>query len=432
MPRRTAPEQRRQDLVKIKCKYLESKNSTVLLFVVIGILGGQSGALAQLRPTQLQELFRDPPRADRITRADLPNLGRLVVLEATSMFVHARSELVNSPNGFRLLDQIREVWNAAEFFTAAVDEEPASPLTLEAGRLAYDDLQASYNQLRAVFSEMPGGAPLAGRNMVNMGRVVAVIGPLLRREEGAPGDNRPRVVSQGPLVRSQASEALAAVGSLEKRIDGSPSPAGAAERLHDEFQRLSRLLRGIERIAGGPATPQDLVASVRPIRTQIQRIDLELQRSGRNDLSTSDEWRTVHRLVDGLSDRLQLPREIVPERPPSGPVGSALLSQVDRSITNAEKFLEQPVQADGSLGPRLIMSDVRRLRHRLDLLQQGLVGQESPTNLSQATRHLERARSRLGESAGRVPEKLASALEPLLKDVDETLRLVREQLSIGR
>ena len=53
-------------------------------------------------PPGYQELFRDPPRTDELTPADLPNLGRQVVLEAISMYSHALSEIRNSPYSNRL------------------------------------------------------------------------------------------------------------------------------------------------------------------------------------------------------------------------------------------------------------------------------------------------------------------------------------------
>jgi len=85
--------------------------------VVIALLFGlnpwlPSPVLGQTPPAY-PELYRDPPRTDQLTPADLPNLGRQVILEATSMFVHARTELADSPESFRLLDPIMTLWNVA-------------------------------------------------------------------------------------------------------------------------------------------------------------------------------------------------------------------------------------------------------------------------------------------------------------------------------
>src|SRR5262249_37294663 len=100
-------------------------------------------------PPGYSELFENPARTDQLTQADLPNLGRLVALEATSMFVHVRSELADSPESFRLLDEISTVWRAADAFSAAVSDGPSVPRRIEAGRLAFVDLDAAYYRLQA-------------------------------------------------------------------------------------------------------------------------------------------------------------------------------------------------------------------------------------------------------------------------------------------
>src|SRR4051812_44043837 len=89
----------------------------IAAFLAIG-LAGRGPVGAQTAPAY-PELYREPARTDELTPADLPNLGRQVVLEATSMFVHVRSELSDSPEAFRLLDQIRVLWSEASAFTSA-------------------------------------------------------------------------------------------------------------------------------------------------------------------------------------------------------------------------------------------------------------------------------------------------------------------------
>ncbi|MFO0893275.1 MAG: hypothetical protein U0790_29570 [Isosphaeraceae bacterium] len=403
----------------------------VSLVVCVGLVVWRSPphAWAQLTPAEYQDLFRDSPQLDRLTQADLPNLGRLVVLEATSMFVHARSELSSSPNGFRLLEAIRSVWSAADGFTATVADGPDPGLSLDAGRLSFADLEAAYNQLRGTFAAMPGGAPLAGQNLVNMGRVVAVIGPLLREGETLPPAAPRARVALGPMVRGQAADALRAIGAFRRRIDASLQPGRPRDRLDKELQNLGRLLQGLQLIAEGPASRLDLIASLRPLRGQLQRLDLELQAVGLGTLARGDEWRAIEQRIDALSNRLQLPREIVPPLSAATPDNPRLLGQIDKATGEADRILEGAQGTERSLDERLLLSDTRFVRHRLYLLRQALLGRESPASVSQALRNVERVRAQLADAGRRVAREKARVIEALQRDVDETIRQARQQLS---
>src|SRR3954464_7077784 len=118
---------------------MTAKGKTRVMLLTLGatlFLGSTTLAQSPAYP----ELFRDPPRASDVTTADLPNLGRLVVLTATSMFVHAREELYDSPGGRRLLDQVGDLWIAADAFTAAVSFESLETPRIQAGLLSLPDL----------------------------------------------------------------------------------------------------------------------------------------------------------------------------------------------------------------------------------------------------------------------------------------------------
>ncbi len=104
-----------------------------LLLIVLTAAPNSPGQTAPTYP----ELFREPLPNLRLTPADLPNLGRLVSLEATSMFIHARDELYDSPAGTRLLEDIGALWVAADAFTAAVSFDSVDARRVEAGLLAY-------------------------------------------------------------------------------------------------------------------------------------------------------------------------------------------------------------------------------------------------------------------------------------------------------
>ncbi len=407
--------------------------SVVLLVVLSTVLGIPRVGMAQNPLPNYQRLFEDPPRTDLLTPADLPNLGRLVVLEATSMFVHARSELANSPNAFRMLDEIRNLWSAADAFTAAVADDPTSPLAIEAGRLSFGDLEAAFAQVRDSFAVLPGGAPLAGRNLMNTTRVVAVIGPLLRQGESQTSAARPRVLRTGPAVRAAADEIAGTVAALKRQIDAAPGQkAVSRNELDKELLGLMQLVEGLGRIARGATGVADLSASLRPIRSQVQRLDVELQKAGLSRVTRNDEWRAIRQRVDALADRLQLPREIVPPRPSAPRPAAPLLEQLDRAASGAGRLAEDARAAGEALDHRLVAADASRLRHRLDLLRQALVGREPAASVTQALRGVEQALRQLGEAAGRTAADRKKSIEAVTRDVDAAANLVRKQLSTSR
>src|SRR4051812_23107917 len=147
-----------------------------LLLIVLTAAPHSPGQTAPTYP----ELFREPLPNLQLTPADLPNLGRLVSLEATSMYVHARDELYDSPAGRRLLDDIGNVWVAADAFTAAVSFDSIDSRRVEAGMLALPDLMAAFGQLRESVNAIPGRSFTTVGNFWDMSRVIAVLGPILR------------------------------------------------------------------------------------------------------------------------------------------------------------------------------------------------------------------------------------------------------------
>ena len=60
------------------------------------------------------------------------------------MFVHARDELYDSPAGRRLLDDIGDLWIAADAFTAAVSFDSIDARRVEAGLLTLPDLDGGF------------------------------------------------------------------------------------------------------------------------------------------------------------------------------------------------------------------------------------------------------------------------------------------------
>ena len=278
----------------------------------LSILMPGLGALGQTGPAY-RELYGDPPRTDQLTQADLPNLGRLVALESTSMFVHARSEFRVSPDSYRLLSEITTLWNAADAFTAAVAYSPLESERNQAGRLTFPDLEAAFYQVRGTLGTLPGISTRSVEDFANMSRVVAVIGPLL--EQTSPG---PLVVAEprafNPVViANQARELSSAIVPLKTQIKAETGRGVKLEMLDREIDVLEKLIQGFERISSGGANERDLVASFRPIRDRVLRINRELTRGNLFGAGLS-LWRTIELQIGDMETRFQLPREIVPRR----------------------------------------------------------------------------------------------------------------------
>ena len=148
-----------------RCHLLKTQQSAgqierlrAVLALIVGFLGlaaiGTLPARGQT-PPGYNALFQDSPRTDQLTQADLPNLGRLVVLEATSMFVHARSDLADSTESSFLLNEITTVWQAADAFVAAMSYYPTEAERLDAGRLAFPSLEVAFDRLRDTIGRFP-------------------------------------------------------------------------------------------------------------------------------------------------------------------------------------------------------------------------------------------------------------------------------------
>jgi hypothetical protein len=408
------------------------------------VLGAVLGAFAVLAPLPsapcqtppaYPQLFQDPPRTDQLTQADLPNLGRLVVLEATSMFVHARTELADSPASYRLLEQITTLWNAADAFTAAVSYYPLESQGIEAGRLTFPDLEAAFDQVRATLGTLPGIAPQSAVNLVNMSRAVAVIGPLLRQNppglaEAAATDQR---AQEAALLTNQARELSSAIATLENQLTAGGRKA-TSDRLDREIDVLAQLAQGFERIVDGQADERDLISSFRPIRSRAQRIDRELQLGGLADAGRN-LWRSIEQQIDGLAARFQLPREIVPHpaREDSPSLDPTIAAPIDQALREIDTLVN-PSPAGATRPPQrgLIQADARRLQTRLYLLRQYLLGQGPQTQTTQALGDLEMAWRQLNDRISRPGQGDLDPMRKLSQSLDETIARTRDQLSKTR
>ncbi|MBV8487724.1 MAG: hypothetical protein JO161_05550, partial [Planctomycetaceae bacterium] len=348
----------------------------VMLGFVVPQPYGRGGSAWSQTPPAYSELFEDPPWTGRLTQADLPNLGRLVVLEATSMFVHARTEYSNSLESFRVLQQVNEVWTQADAFTAAVSFYRLPSQSIEAGRLVYPDLEAAFLQLRATLGRVPGLAPRTSLNLAYMSRVMAVIGPLLQQPI-APANEATKIASLNAAAFARAIVALQrAIGALENDLSSQASRGHATPALSREVDRLARLVQGFGQIAGGPADQRELVASFQPVRTQAQRVDREFPTAGLPLLETN-LWRPIFSRIESIYAGFQLPREIVPRSVVANarPIDPATIEAIDQAARQVDTVLgSQDIAALAEAQRDAVVVDARRLQTRLYLARQGSLG----------------------------------------------------------
>jgi hypothetical protein len=349
------------------------------------------------------------------------------------MFVHARSELSDSPAAYRLLDQINTLWNAADAFTAAVAYYPLESQRIEAGRLALPDLEAAFEQVRSTFGVLPGGAWRASQNLLNMSRVMAVLGPLLRvAETNAVATSPSRPIREGDLVQSQAERIPGAIAALRSQI-ASQAPGNAGARVIDrQLETLAQLAQGLQRIVDGDADARDVVSSLRPMRSLAQRIDLSMQ-AGQS--TVLNNWRPVRRQIDDLADQFQLPREIVvrPARktaPEPDPALSARLDEAARSVGDLVTHSSPEVARTAEQVQ--IESDARRLQRRLILLRHYLLAQEPSAVLDQALLDVEAARRQLKDRIGRAAGGQRDSLAKPIQTVDAVISMARTELQKAR
>ena len=342
-------------------------------------------------PPGYQELFRDPPRTDELTPADLPNLGRQVVLEAISMYSHALSEIRNSPYSNRLYAAITTLWNAANDFTAALSFSPLETAGIPAARLTFPELEAAFYQLRDTLGNAPDIGPKTAGNLADLSRVMAVIGPLLQQAAAVqPQVADPRIFDPA-LITNQAREIASAIDALRTQLKpktGRPE-CRKPEALTRQIDVLQTLIQGFERISSGAASQRDVVASFRP-DSQPGAIDhpgspAHAHLGG----PESSLWRTIEQQISAMEARLQIPRVIVVR--PAGERNDlpdpGTVAAIDRAIHEAEALADR-TSSQASRLPRLdrTPSDARNLATRLYLARQYLLGRAPREQVNEAHR----------------------------------------------
>ena len=147
---------------------------------------------------------------------------------------------------------------------------------------------------------------------------------------------------------------------------------------------------------------RNVLASVRPLRSLAQRIDLEA-RNGRFPRSLLSQWGPIKRRIDAIADRFQLPREVDPITPRDAPPRDAgAIASVEKAAMSIDEFLQQDasVAPSGAPGSGPLEADARRLQSRLYLLRQQLLGREAAGPIRQSVLDVMTARRQFEARAG--------------------------------
>jgi hypothetical protein len=389
------------------------------------------GSVSGQSPPAYRELFEDPPRTANLTQADLSNLARLVQLEARSMLVRVRSEIGVSPQGERLQDQIRLLWDAADAFSGALSVSPDPAEALEAARLTYVDLAAAYNRIRSTLGTLPGTAPLTSLSLRNLARLMAVIPPLLGQglqDFEAERGGEPRSATLAEQLQALST----AVPQLRDRLEAA-GPA-VPQDLSGELDHLAELVRGLGRILTLRADEPDVASAFRPLRARALAIDQQIAESSLPEAIRA-EWRTVQRQVDELGDALGFPREIVRVLPraPRREVHQPLADLIDAATEKLETFLasrqltlETAEEADDAGD---LEADARKLRTRLLLLRQELIGIAPRSQIDRTLREVESAGRRLTNRADLAVRRPPDASLSHLEGIGQSIAKIQEQVS---
>jgi hypothetical protein len=399
--------------------------------LLLALLTSAPHSPGQLAPTY-PELFGEPLPSLSLTPADLPNLGRLVVLEATSMFVHARQELYESPSGGRLVEDISALWVAADAFTAAVSFDSVDARRVEAGLLALPDLLAAYGRLRESVDTIPGRAYLTVRNFWDMSRVVAVLGPILReasRDLEAAGPLPPLPGDLGDLRLRSRSLATAIELMIRKLAEYQPGNE-LSSLLKDQLEVLRRLERGFEDVLSGQPDDRDSVSAFRPLRSLSTTINQAISRS-RGPETVRNEWKNVQAQVDEIAELFRLPREIVVSVSPKAepPPDAGILAALDGALLETESLRTEGLSTAPLLAPvPAVEADARTFRTRLLVLRQQVLGREPNTRIARSLDDVENASRRLHDRINQPGGTRASSRASSLKRIDEAVALVRRLL----
>jgi hypothetical protein len=405
------------------------------VFSLCSVLVPFSAASAQTPPTY-PELFVNPPQTEQLTQADLPNLSRIVVLESISMFSNVTSELYEIREDNRLQNLIRDLWYAADQFNAAVSLYPTLAERVAAGRLAFPDLAATFDQIRGTLGRMPGTAPRTAANFANLSRVIAVIGPLL--DQAPPSSTSGTANGEPPTgldaSRVQAQEIARDLTSLQEKLKKSPALPTVSREIEPQLAMLAQLIQGFGRVVQGEPGEREAASSFRPIRSRAEEVHRAILGSGL-PLALKNQWRAIHDMIDEAAAGFELPRQIVVHS--RGSAAAAPIAQETTSTGTVVRQIDSTVDRLGREVSRLpvdsaMAADEHELQRRLVVLRQQVLGGEPAPRVRQAFNEVETARRLLDERSRPIVRGRPQANDSLNRDIEAAIAQIRGLLFKSR
>ena len=209
-----------------------------------------------------------------------------------------------------------------------------------------------------------------------------------------------------------------------------PEPAEDKAISH-ELEVLASLVAGLDWIAFGRADQPDLVASVRPITSLAQRLDLRLRRRGLVEPQQS-LWNALEQRIDALAAQFRLPREIIPlGAQTKPPVNLGMVTTINEAINQIEPYsgrLAQGTTAGAAPASGLVTGDLQRLRTRLFLLRQHFLAHRSP-RIAQAIRDVDSDRAQVDDDASAIRSITRGEMDKLFRSVREATKTISEEIA---
>jgi hypothetical protein len=336
---------------------------------------------------------------------DLPRLARMTLLETIAMYENLRADLPMTMAGARIEGEMSQLWDAAELFSVGVTPADASSLLRSRPMLA--DVEAAYARLDATLGSMPGVSPRAALHLRDIARLLPVMNTLIdamEADQGVPAEVPAVPNLDVVFLREQARLLVEDLRGASRPLAAmKPAPAGLGALIAD-LDSAVELVQGFDRLLAAGASSQELVESLRRLRSRLWPIEARFLQVMRTP-ALAGRWRPIRQRFNAMSDRFNRPRVIALEpasavRPAVG-VDRRLLAEADRAIVTLDAFLGQESSnaAPTATGGAQYQDELGQLRRNLLLFRQQVAAGESAESLARSLRTIEDLNRRLSERA---------------------------------
>ncbi len=336
--------------------------------VAMGVAGGETPSLGQYvnrRSSFEQRLVRQLDTSTASRAEDLPELARLLLLEAISMREHVRRELRGTLSGVRLLEKCDAVWQSAAVFDEMAGAMAAGePLGL-LPQAALADLERATADLSADLGAVPGIARPAAYRLDRVARLLGEIRPRIGAAAPVPASNPPGDVREvfRPAARLLVQQLDDFLGLLK------------SSDLRPGVEQLRALADGFERLLSGRPSFDDLQTAFRPVRLQALPVNA-LVRGRAVPVDVRTRWRAIQDGIDRLSERFGFPRviELTTVSPTPRPRSPEAIARIDSAVAEIDAFLAEiapdavRLPDKGGVEDEARRLDTLLLRYRQDLL----------------------------------------------------------------